>query len=189
MQNASLAFIVGFIAMTLIASSYFLPKKSLFLGLQACGLGFLVLSYFFTGEYFAMIGIGVGLARTLTFYRYESKEKNAPTALSYLFSFLTVCAYFIVNLGVLGTAKPLDCIYLVALVVYAFIYRIRDLQTVRLLSLIPTALCVIYNIWNDGVVFVVVSYAFELCANLFSLWKSFSKQKKQIKMQRSKLYE
>ena len=182
MNNPSLAFIVSFIAMVLIACSYFFKQKRLFLRFQALGIIFLILSYLFTGEYFAMVGIAVGLGRTLAFYAYEKRDKNAPIFVSFLFSGLTLLAYFTVNFWVLKTAKPLDTIYLVALIINAFIMRIRNLKILRLTVLVPTLLCIVYNIVCNAVVFVIISYSFELCANIVSIFKYhiLGKDEKQV---------
>jgi hypothetical protein len=57
-------------------------------------------------------------------------------------------------------------------VAYAFIFRIRSLNLVRYLVLIPTALSIVYNaLLGVGTVMVVVSYSFEMCANLVSIAK------------------
>lgn len=170
-MNETLAFIVSFIAMVLIAASYFFKKKEKYLLFQLLGIVFLMLSYFFTGEYFAMIGLGIAIMRTLVFFLYEKKEKIAPISLAFLFSALSVLAYFIVNFGILRTAKPADIIYLLALFGYAFVFRIRNIKTVRFAVLIPTTLSIVYNVAIEAVPFVIISYAFELGANIVSIFK------------------
>ena len=166
-----LAYTVGFIAMALVASSYFFTKKEWYLLLQSSGIVFLILSYLLTGEYFAMLGLGVGLVRTITFFAYEKRDKTAPLWLAVLFAFLTVLAYGIVNLCILQTAKPLDILYLISLVGYAFVFRIREVKTVRFASILPTALAVVYNAAVGAVPFVIVSYSFELAAIILSIFK------------------
>lgn len=167
------AFIVSFIAMVLVGASYFFKKKSLYLTFQALGIVFLILSYLFTGAYFAMVGLFVGLARTVVFYLYEREDKVAPVFLAFIFAFLTLAAYCIVNLWIQKTAKPLDILYLIALVLYAFIFRVRDLKTVRFTVLIPTSLSVLYTVLTHAVPFVIISYSFELAANVASIFKYY----------------
>lgn len=157
--------------MVLIASSYFFKEKRLYLLLQSLGIVFLILSYLCVGEFFAMIGLSVGLARTLVFFGYEKRDKNAPIELSFLFAFLTLASYFTVNFGVLKTAKPLDILYLIALIGYAFLFRIRNLKLLRFTIVIPTALSVVYTICSGAVPFVILSYSFELGANILSIFK------------------
>ena len=88
-------------------------------------------------------------------------------------------AYFIVNLWILKTAKPVDIMYLLGLVGYAFVFWIRDLKTVRFLATIPTALSVLYSVLIRAVPFIV-SYSFELGANLIAIAKYDLLQKKAV---------
>lgn len=173
MWEKSAAFIVSFIAMVFVASSYFFQKKSLYLFCQAVGIVGITLSYFFTKEFFAMIGLGVGLVRTLIFYAYEKREKTAPVWTAALFALLSLAGYFIVNAGVLKSAKPEDLLCLAALALYAFVFRIRDMKTVRVLALIPIALSVIYNLLANSTVFIVISYLFEFGASLTAIIKFY----------------
>ncbi len=168
MENQTMAFITSLIAMLLIMSSYFFKKKELYLLFQAMGMVFLIANYFFTLEFLAMLGLAVGLCRALVFFFYEKKDKIAPIAWAFLFSGLSIAAYFIVNFKAL---KWQDAIFVVALVLYAFIFRIRDLRLMRFTVLAPTFLSVLYNILIKATPFAVLSYAFELGANLVSILK------------------
>ena len=161
--------IVSFIAMVLIISSYFLKSKSGFLLFQSLGMVFLMTSYLLDQLYFAMIGLGIGLARALVFYAYERKNKTASVLWSFFFSGLTIAVYFIVNVGVLDSAKWEDIVYLVGLVFYAFVFRIRNLELMCYMITIPTALSILYNVLCKATPFVVISYVFELLANVLAL--------------------
>ena len=165
------AFVVSLFAMVLIASGYFFEKKSVYLFCQAAGIVGISLSYFFTKEFFAMIGLGIGLVRTLVFYGFEKRDKSAPIYLASIFASLSLLAYLIVNVGVLHSAKPVDLLCLAALILYAFIFRIRDMKKVRYWALIPTALSIAYNLLVQATVFVVLSYAFEFASCLVSIFK------------------
>ena len=172
MTREQWAFVVSLVAMLLIASSYFFKKKSLYLIVQSVGIILLMAAYILWKEYFAMAGLVIGLARMLVYLWYERKDKHAPIWWAVLFSLLGVACYLIINLWILKNAKPVDIIYLVGLVAYAFIFRIRSLNLVRYLVLIPTALSIVYNaLLGVGTVMVVVSYSFEMCANLVSIAK------------------
>ena len=172
MEKEQWAFIAGLIAMLLVASSYFFRKKTQYLFLQGLGIVFLMLSYLFTGEYFAMVGLVIGLARSLTYFAFEVKGKNTSIFWPFLFSGLGVASYFILNFWILKTAKPaIDCIYLVGLIAYAFIFWVRKLELLRYLVLIPTGLSILYNVLINAVPFVIVSYSFELLANLVAIAK------------------
>lgn len=171
MTKEQWAFIVSLIAMLLIASSYFFKKKSQYLALQGSGICFLILSYLFTGEYFAMVGLVIGLARSVTYLLYELKNKAVSIFWPILFSVLGIAAYCIINLWILRTAKPVDIIYLIGLIGYAFIFWVPKLELLRYLVLIPTGISILYNVLIHAVPFVIISYSFELSANLVAIAK------------------
>ena len=172
MTREQWAFAVSILVMLVMCSSYFFKKKSLYLIVQSAGIILLMAAYILWKEYFAMAGLVIGLARMLVYLWYERKDKYAPIWWAVLFSLLGVACYLIINLWILKNAKPVDIIYLVGLVAYAFIFRIRSLNLVRYLVLIPTALSIVYNaLLGVGTVMVVVSYSFEMCANLVSIAK------------------
>ena len=180
MENETLALIASFIAMALIMCSYFFKKKELYLLFQALGMVFLITNYFFSVQFFAMIGLGFGLFRALVFFVYEKRNQNAPIFWPFLFSGPSLAAYFIVNWDNL---QWLDVMFMAALILYAFIFRIRDLKLVRFTVLAPTSLSLLYNILIEATPFAVLSYAFELGANLVAIVKYdvFGKDKTQQK--------
>jgi hypothetical protein len=163
--------VASFVAMLLIASSYFWKNKSGFLLMQAMGMVFLMVSYCLDGLYFPMIGLTVGLARSLIFYAYEKHDKVAPLFYPFLFTGLSVIAYLVINVGILHVQAWYDSIYLVGLVLYAFIFRIRNIEALRYIVTIPTALSILYNVVSGAAIFAVISYCFELGANLVSILK------------------
>ena len=168
MENQTLAFITSLIAMLLIMASYFFKKKELYLLFQAAGMVFLIANYFFTVEFVAMLGLAVGLFRALVFFFYERKDKLAPIAWAFLFSALSIAAYFIVNWKELQWQ---DAIFVIALILYAFIFRIRDLKLMRFSALVPTFLSVLYNVLIKATPFATLAYAFELGAIIVSILK------------------
>ena len=169
MQNQTWSFIAGLISMAWVVFSYFTSKKTVYLIFQTTGIVFLILSYLFISKYFAMLGLIVGLARALTFFIYENKNKPAPVFLSYLFAGLTVLAYLIVNVAIMKDYAIWDILYLTALIFYAFTFRIRNLSVMRLVTTIPTGLSIIYGFGVGATAFVIVAYIFEFCANLFAI--------------------
>lgn len=179
MENQTFALIASFIAMVSVVMAYFVKNKSYYLLYQVMCVLFLVVSYFFTVQFFAMIGASIGLFRTLTFFLYEKKEKRAPIWLSFLFSTLTLISYYIVNYKILKTAQPLDVLFLLGLIMYAFIFRIRNLKIVRFTMLVPTALSVLFNLLTSAAIFATLSYFFELCANVVSIFKYYVFNKKE----------
>lgn len=183
MENQTLSLLAGFLAMAFVMASYFVKKKAYYLLFQLFCIVCLIISYFFNLQFFAMIGLAVGLGRTVVFFWFENKGKRAPIGWSFLFSFLTLVAYFTVNYGILKTAQPLDVLCLLALCMYAFIFRIRNLKIVRYTMLFPTVLSILFNVFTHAALFATLTYVFELCANLVSIGKYyvFSKEKGEVK--------
>ena len=178
MDNRVLALIASFIAMSFVTVSYFTRKKEHYLLFQLLCLLFLITSYFFTVQFFAMVGLVIAACRTVTFFIYERKGRKAPILWSFLFSGLSVVAYLVVNLAILKTAQPLDLLFLVGLVAYAFIFRIRNLKTVRFLMLFPSLLSVLFNAFTNAAFFTTLSYVFEFSSNLLSIFKYHVLKKK-----------
>lgn len=162
---------VSFIALALIVSSYLFKDRVWFLLFQALGIVFLILSYFFTGEYFAMVGLTIGLGRTFVYFLYERKQKLAPVPVAATFCMLTLAAYGVVNLWILGDPKLVDIVNLVVLCLYAVLFRIKNVKLMRYLLLVPTALAVLYNVLCGATVFVIASYSFEIAANVYAIVK------------------
>ena len=171
MENRILALIASFIAMAFVILSYFVRKKQYYLLFQLLCISFLIVSYFFSLQFFAMIGLAVGLFRTITFFVYEKKGKKAPIYWPIIISALTLTSYLIVNYGILQTAQPLDILCLVALIMYAFIFRMRNLKHVRFMMIIPTVLSILFNVFTHAVLFATLTYVFELGANVVSIFK------------------
>ena len=172
MTREEWAFVVSILVMLVMCSSYFFKKKSLYLIVQSAGITLLMAAYILWKEYFAMVGLVIGLVRMLVYLWYERKDKETPIWWAILFSVAGVACYVIINMGIQKNAKAVDNIYLVGLVAYAFVFRIRDLNLVRYLVLIPTALSILYNaLLGMGAIMVVISYSFEMCANLVAIAK------------------
>lgn len=180
MENKILSLIAGFLAMSFVIISYFVKKKDYYLLFQLLCIISLILSYFFNVQFFAMIGLTVGMSRTLTFYIFENKGKVAPIYWSFIFSALTIISYFVINFGILKTSQPLDVLCLLALCAYAFIFRIRNLKIVRFAMIIPTVLSILFNILTNAAIFATISYVFELLATVVAIFKFhvFNKEEK-----------
>lgn len=168
---------VSLIALVLIVCSYFVSKKN-YLLLQMLGMVGLLLSFLLKANFFAMVGMAISIIRALTFYLYEKNGRLAPIILSVLFSALTVASYFIVNVGIQGNAVPVDILYLLTLICYAFTFRVRNRRLFLHVALIPTALGLVYTAVSFTTVFVLISYAFEFLANLVALIKFYIEEKK-----------
>ena len=171
MDSPVLSLITSFIALGLIIFSYFTKKKELYLFYQMTGIIFLTSSYFFGLQFFAMVGLGISVVRAFTYFLYERKDKKAPLYFAFLFSFLTIASYFIINLWILKKAQYIDIVLLLACCFYAFIFRIRNLKTVRFTMLIPTILSIFYNSLSGAALFATLTYVFELTADITSIFK------------------
>ena len=170
-DNATLGMLMSFIAMAFVMVSYFVKNKRMYLVFQSACIVFLVLSYGVIGQFFAMIGLFISLIRALVFFWYENMDKRAPIWISVLISIATCVAYVVVNLIILKTARPLDLLLLFSSIMYAFIFRVRNLELVRYTMLLPTALSVVYNALISAPIFLVLSYAFEALANIASIFR------------------
>ena len=175
-----LALITSFIAMVCACSSYFVKKKELYLFLQFICIIFLISSQFLSLQYFSAVGLVIALARTVTFYAYEKKGVVAPIFWSFVFAGLSIASYFIIDLWILKDARFVDVLCLVAFICYAFVFRIRDLKFVRFGMLLPTFLSVTYFIITKAPIFTILSYSFEFCANITSIFKYHVFKHKQI---------
>jgi hypothetical protein len=91
-------------------------------------------------------------------------------------------AYVVINVIILQTANSTAIIYLMGLVLYAFVYWMRDLEKMRYLATIPTTLSILYNVVSKAPVFTVISYTFELLANIAAIYKYNLKPKTTIKI-------
>ena len=182
-ENWSL--LVSFAAMALIAASYFLKSKGGYLLFQSVGMIFLMTSYCIDGLYFPMIGLGVGLARALIFFAYEKQNKESPLIWPFVIAAASITVYLVFNVGILKTQNPYDLLYLAGLILYAFAFRIHNLELFRYVVTIPTVICLLYNVVSGAAIFATLSYGFELGANLLAILKYhvFERRKKE------KIYE
>ena len=171
MDNRALALIASFAAMVFVILSYFTTKKERFLFFQSLCIVFLIVSYFFTVQFFAMAGLIIGLIRALIYYRYERGGRIAPLWIPIALCALTGVSYLIINVSVLKSASLADAVLLLSLVCYIFIFRVRNLTLVRFLMILPTVLSIIFNVWTDAALFATLSYVFELSADLASIFK------------------
>lgn len=169
MYNYTVSTIIGFIAMCFAIISYFLKNKSLFLMAQAGAIVFLGVSCMFIEEYYAMISYGINFARVLTFYILERKDRAPSIWLILFFMFLLIACFVILNVFILEQFKTTDIILMVANLLYSYAFAIRNLTLLRYVFLLPLSLSVIYYVLIHGTVFVIISYSFELCANVVAI--------------------
>ncbi len=191
MYNYPLSFSFGVAAMVFAAGSYFQKNKQRYLFFQIMNIISLTMSYLFLEEFFAMISYTVSLLRALTFFVYEKKDKASPLAMKFLFVGLAMASYVLVNVVILQKAGWLDVLCLIANILYTFSFGIRNLKLMRYVLLIPNVLSVVYNAMLPATLFVIISFGFELAANILSILRNDvgSKNKKTNISQKENLYE
>ena len=101
---------------------------------------------------------------------YEKLNKVVPIFVCIIFSILTLCCYFVINFKILKTANVKDVIFLIALILIIFIYRLKNESKIRLLLIISTSLNVIYNFVSVSPLFSTLTYVFEFFANLIAIF-------------------
>lgn len=180
MYNYNVSFFFGVVAMCMATLSYFQKSKTGYLLLQILNITALVLSYLFLEEFFAMVSYLVSFLRVAVFFLYEKRDKEVSLAIKLLFVGLAIVSYLIVNVIILQKAGWLDILCLVANVLYTFSFGIRNLKVMRYVLLAPNVLSVLYNALLPATLFVIVSFGFELTANVFSILQNdvFPKYKK-----------
>ena len=166
MYNYTLSMVFGCIAMLCAMSSYFFKNKKLFLLVQGGAILFLALSQLFVENYFAMISYCISMVRVIVYSLYEKRQKSPPFYVMSIFAVLTVGAFVGLNIS---TFKALDILFMIATVCYAYTFGIKNMQILRYMFIIPTAISLSYFILDGSVVFVIISYAFELVANVVAL--------------------
>lgn len=171
MYNYPLSLLASFIAMAISATSYFLKKKSLYLLFQFLCILFLFVSYFFTEQFFAMIGMAIGLTRTLVYFLYEKNNRVAPLWIAFAISAASIISYVVVNLIILKSANPFDILCLIGLIGYAFTFRIRDLRAFRLWVLLPTVSSILFNTLSGAAFFASISYILDLFADVVAIYQ------------------
>ncbi len=190
MYNETVSTIIGFVAMLFAMSSYFVKKKSIFLVAQAGAILSLAFSCLFIEQFYAVASYTIGLTRVVVFYLFEKKDKRVPRWLIAFFVALYVVFYVIVNVIILETFNKVDVLLVIANVFFTVAFSIRNLSLLRYIFLIPLVICVIYFIiLPGGSIFVIISYTFELFANVFAIALNskiayfFVKRKKQKKQE------
>ncbi len=178
MYSPILAQICSFIAMVCAISSYFVRNKKLFLTVQSLAIILLALMNFFNVIFLPVITYLIAIIRMIVYYSYEKSNNPVPFLIKSLFAWSNVVAYFVLN-AISGTLfNPVDLLVMTASVLYAYGFGIRNLQRLRLFFLPPTVLSIIYFALIPNSIFALVSYTFELCANVTSSIMYASRQKR-----------
>lgn len=165
------AMVTTCIAMLFIMGSYFVSKKN-YLVLQMIGIVFLALGYVFTKEYFAMVGLSIGMTRSFIFLCYERKGRSAPIWIVGAVIVATTAGYFIVNAENIEF-RIADILFLLSAYLYAIVLNFRDLKLLRFCVILPTSLSIAYNVLAKQTVFTIITYAFEMGAAMVAIFKFY----------------
>lgn len=168
MYSPILVKICSFAAMSSAIGSWFVKKKKLFLVVQSLAIILLAFSNFFNVTFLPVCTYLIAFIRMIVYYSYEKTNKTAPFIIKTIFAVLNVVAYFVLN-AISGTLfNPIDLLVMTASVLYAYGFGIRNLQHLRLFFVPPTVMTIIYYAFVPNSIFMLISYSFELCANLVS---------------------
>jgi len=191
MTKEQWAFVISVLVMLVMCASYFFKKKKIYLAMQGVGITLLMIAYLLQGHYFAMVGLAIGLLRSIVYLLYEWKNKKTPLWWAIAFTVVGVMCYGVINLWILKDTNYFDVIYLLGLAAYAFVFRIRNLVLMRYLVTLPIVLSILYNALAEVGIFVVISYSFELCANVAAIIKHhyFDKNKAKQKVKENEKRE
>lgn len=168
MYSPILMQICAFIAMATAITSYFVKDKRVFLVVQSIAIVMFAFSNFFNLIILPVFTYLIAFIRMIVYYAYEKADKPAPFLIKSIFAWLNVVAYFVLN-AISGTLfNVVDILVMVASVLYAYSFGIRNLQRLRLYFIIPTGISITYYAMIPDSFFALISYSFELIANLTS---------------------
>ena len=134
--------VCGFVALILVGVSYFCKSKSKFHICQTIADVFYGLAYFCVNSYVA--GVITIISATRCVYLYFAEKYN----FKYTYHFLSL---FVLGYGVavvLCWQSWLDIVPLITSILFTIAYAIKDLQTLRYISLIPNIILIAFNIYS-----------------------------------------
>lgn len=172
-----LSYVCSFLAMASAIGSYFVKKKQKFIIAQSLALIMFSFAGFFIENFLPVITYMIAFIRMVIYYVYEKADKSSPFILKTIIAVLNVVAYFVIN-SISGTLfNAVDILLVVGSVMYTYGSGIRNLQKLRLFFIIPSVLTIVYYALIPNSIFSLISYVFELCANLLSFIIYFDRKK------------
>ena len=167
-------------------SSWFVRNKKLFLTVQSIAIILLALMNFFNAIFLPVFTYLIAFIRMIFYYSYEKSNKSVPFLIKSLFALLNVVAYFVLN-AISGTLfNPVDLLIMTASVLYAYGFGIRNLQHLRLFFVPPTVMSIIYFALIPNSLFALISYSFELGANVVSFIMCLNREKRFLRKKEKK---
>lgn len=161
------------IALVLYSCSYFFRNKRNYLILQLTGNLFLSVSYLVMGSYFTMVSVAIGIARGLSCYLYEKKNKKVPLYVIFSLCFATITSYIVINCFILTESSVWDVLYLIASCLYAITFAMRNITLMRYVVLIPHSFAIAYNLLINAPISSAISYTIELIVTVVAIIKFY----------------
>ena len=130
----------GYIALILIAISYFCKNKKYFLIYQTIADICYAIAYLFINVWVAGIITILSSFRCIVFYVCEKKDinhKNISLPI-FILGYIIITAIFWQGYG--------DILPLITATIYTVVYAIKNTQTIRYLSIVPSVALCIYNL-------------------------------------------
>lgn len=135
-----LAQVLSGVSLILSCTSYFIKYKPLFIICQCISNAFYASSLFVVGANVGGYITLVSIIRCLFIYVAEKKSFKHIN----LFLLIFVATY--ITLGIVFWEYPFDFIPIITASIFAFGFAIKDMQKLRIVSIIPNAMLIVYNI-------------------------------------------
>lgn len=133
--------IIGFIAVLLVMSSYFVGTKKKQLTITIISNFCIAVSFGFLGTYTACIGMVIATIRIIIFFIYELKLKDVPEWMMGL-----IFLVLVFNSAIFMPFPIIDFLPMLSLMLYTLGLRIKKLIYMRIFFILPSVLFLIYDI-------------------------------------------
>ncbi len=132
--------IFGLIALALVCLSYSFDNKKKFLAYQIIANIFYASSFLTLEVFVGGINTLISTLRVTILYFIEKKDKNIPTTLYVMFSFLYLLA------GNVCFQSNYDILAIIAYEMFNMAMFMRDISLTRYMMIVPNMIIVVYNI-------------------------------------------
>lgn len=136
--------ILGIIALLLVCVGYFQKNKDNMMIFQSLANVFYASAFLVLKSYVGGIIVIISTIRCLYVY-FSSKMENKGKTIYSKFILLFIPVYIII--GIVFWQSFFDFVPIITASMFTIAFYVKDLQTIRFLTLIPNALLVFYNIY------------------------------------------
>lgn len=133
--------VIGFIALILVMSSYFVGTKKKQLTITIVSNLLVAVSFGFLGTYTACIGMVIATLRIIIFFVYELKLKEVPEWMMGL-----IFLVLVFNSAIFIPFPIMDLLPMISLMLYTLGLRIKKLIYMRIFFILPSIIFLIYDI-------------------------------------------